>query len=630
MASGTINFTQSHSSGSYIDGKIEWLSTTNPNNISYVNVALYVRKGNTDMTLTIPTDGTWKYTIAFDGTSIVNDGGSVYKAVLEDWVLLYERKQIPVTHNANGTKSIEVTSSITAPTGTSFEGQSISNRTTIKLDTIDRTTKIDSLKCSTAYLDGTITALYTPVASDLVNRRHVYVNKGGVLTLIHSENLGAKSAGVQQKKEFEFTDSELSKIYKLVTDTAKVNIRVVFQTYTSGYGTKVGDDRYLEITLSIPAAIGPTASLVVTRVNTNSWVASKGIYAAGLSGATVALAYTGADWTSIKSYNIVYNGTTYNAAQLNITTLKTAGSIQFTSKVVDSRGRSATATESITVLPYSQPVVSSITLERGTYGTKWTADEDGTDVRVVFKTTLGLVSEGNKYKATFELDDVATTAAGGTVSGLSSATDYTVYFRGIDSEVSHTLKITATDSVGKTGSATITIPTTHITVEYNVSGKGIAFGKTSEHDAFECAFPAEFTNTVKRIKENGTVISLDDTGWIDLGLSANVAERSTAAGHAGKGCKYRVVNGNHVYVAFCCEFTFSGSAVTVNLNSIPSAYRPANHIYAMCATGGRAITRCIVNSSGNVLVDWVQIISSAEQTTSSTVGWVDGYIDYFI
>ena len=30
-------------------------------------------------------------------------------------------------------------------------------------------------------------------------------------------------------------------------------------------------------------------------------------------------------------------------------------------------------------------------------------------------------------------------------------------------------------------------------MEFNRSGQGIAFGKTSEKDAFECAFPAEFT-----------------------------------------------------------------------------------------------------------------------------------------
>ena len=497
MASGTINLGKSRSSGSYIEGKIEWSSTTDiQNNKSFVNVELYVRKGNTDMTLTIPTDGIWTYDITFDGTSIIPDGGGeTYKSVLENWVRLYSWTQYTVIHNANGSKSIDITASIAAPTGTSLAGQGISTRATAKLDTIDRTTKIDSLKCSTAYLDGTITALYTPI-SDLYNRRLVYVNKDGVLTLIRSADLGVKSAGSQQKSDINFDGSELSKIYKLVTDTAKVKIRVVFQTYTSGYSNKVGDEHYLEITLSIPAAIGPTASLEITQKNTNAWVASKGIYAAGLSGATVALFWEGADWTSIKSYNIVYNGTTYNATQLNIQTLKTAGDIQFTAKVVDSRGRSATVAESITVLPYSPPAVTSMVLERGTYDTKWTADEDGEDLRVTFKTTLALADKGNTYRAAFAINGNTITPESGAATGLTSGTSCVVYFRGLDSNVSHTLQLTATDSVGKDGAATITVPTAHVTIEFRANGKGIAFGKTSERDAFECAFPARFSEAV--------------------------------------------------------------------------------------------------------------------------------------
>lgn len=630
MASGTISLGKSKSSGSYIEGKIVWSSTTNPNNLSYVNIALYVRKGNTDMTLTIPTDGTWTYSITVDGKSIVA-GGSKYEYVLEDWVLLYEKKQYSVTHNANGTKTLDVVGTITAPTGTSFEGHTINTRGTAKLDTIDRTTKIDSLKCSTAYLDGTITALYTPVASDLVNRRHVYLNKDGVLTLIRSADLGAKSAGTQQTSTINLSSSELSQIYKLVTDTAKVKLRVSFETYTSGYAARVGDARYLEITLSIPASIAPTAELEITQKNTNAWLASKGVYAAGLSGATAVLSYRGADWTSIESYNIVYNGTTYNATQLNITTLKTSGNIQFTAKVVDSRGRSATATQSISVLPYSPPIIQEITLERGTYDTKWTADEDGADLRVTFKTTLGLVNEGNTYKATFELDGAAIEAAAGAVSGLGSAANCVIYFRGIDSEVSHTLKVIATDSAGKTGAAIITIPTAHITVEYRANGKGIAFGKTSEKDAFECAFPAEFSSTVKRIKDDGTEILLDDTGWIDLGISDSVTTTSSAnAGHYN-GCAYRVVGGNHVYVAFNVRAEYSGSAVTVSGKPIPSEHMPKLQPYSIVTLNGNRVARILVSrSNGHAMIDWIRNVSDDVEPATHIATWIDGYIDYWI
>jgi hypothetical protein len=120
--------------------------------------------------------------------------------------------------------------------------------------------------------------------------------------------------------------------------------------------------------------------------------------------------------------------------------------------------------------------------------------------------------------------------------------------------------------------------------------------------------------------------------WVSLGLSNSVSESESNCGRgsAGTGCFYRVVNDNHVQVAFNCAFTYSGSAITVNLEAIPAEYRPSRNVYAICATGGRAAARILVNSSGNILVDWIQILSSAEATTESAVNWIDGYIDYFV
>lgn len=121
-----------------------------------------------------------------------------------------------------------------------------------------------------------------------------------------------------------------------------------------------------------------------------------------------------------------------------------------------------------------------------------------------------------------------------------------------------------------------------------------------------------------------------DSGWIDLGLSSSVSSDASNCGRNGAGCYYKVVNGNHVYVAFDCAFTFSNSSIQVNANMIPEGYRPARNVYAMCATGGRAIARVFVTSAGMVGIDWIQVLSSAETTTSSTVKWIDGYIDYWV
>ena len=150
---------------------------------------------------------------------------------------------------------------------------------------------------------------------------------------------------------------------------------------------------------------------------------------------------------------------------------------------------------------------------------------------------------------------------------------------------------------------------------------------------------AEEENTVDvaedmTVKVRGDLIvgdrPISDTGWIDLGLSDQVTASSNNVGQNGGGCYYRVINGNHVYVAFNCACTYANSILVVNANPIPAKYCPARNSYALVPTGGRSIIRAIANHSGNIVIDFVQVITATATTTSANVSWIDGYLDYWI
>lgn len=122
-----------------------------------------------------------------------------------------------------------------------------------------------------------------------------------------------------------------------------------------------------------------------------------------------------------------------------------------------------------------------------------------------------------------------------------------------------------------------------------------------------------------------------NTNWSGLSLSSSVSQSNHAIGrHTNGNCWYRVVNENHVYITFNCAFTFSGSVIQVNSNALPAAYRPARTVYAMCPTNDREIARIMVNTEGNILVDYVQSMASSSVTTSYGVTWIDGYIDFWV
>jgi hypothetical protein len=334
----------------------------------------------------------------------------------------------------------------------------------------------------------------------------------------------------------------------------------------------------------------------------------------------------------MSSYSVGGGDYSSDTSKLTVSEISDPGQLTITGKAIDSRGRSGSASKTITVEPYFIPSVSSLEVARGTYAnSKWTADDNGTDVRVVFKTTLALASYSNDYKATFTLDGAEIAPNAGSTTGLKSGSSYTVYFLNIESENSHSLKISTTDALGRVGSATITVATVNVTIEFNGSGKGIAFGKTSEKDAFECAWDAEFSGSLAKVRPDGSLIEIDDTGWISMGTSDNVsATDASDTGRNGQGCYYRVINKNHVYVAFNVAFTFSGSAIVINANTLPSALRPVRKAYAMSLVSGRAFARTGVNTAGNVIIDWVQNINTTDTTQSAETTWIDGYIDYWI
>ena len=630
MAGYTITLPKSSltSSGSYIEGQLRLEQTIDKAALSSsVTAKLYVRKGNDATTLTEPTEGTWSYKLQIGSTAA--DTTNAKLSVLTSWVHI-DTLSVNLNHASDGTLSVRIIASITAPSGTTLAGKTTNYDKTLSIGSIALPTTIDSLTCSTNYVDGVITAKYTPKGASFYNQCKTYVMVSGKENEIYSQNLGQKTTG-QKTHTIQFTAEQLSKIYGLVKTTINATIRVKFLTYSnSAYTILTGTTReYLEIVLTLPTSVAPKASLTIVKNNPNSWIKGKDIYVAGLSGLSATLSATpsaGIDEKDL-TYTITYDGATYNAKTLNVTTLRNSGTI--VAKVTDPRGRYATVTEPINVLSYSAPAIASIQVERGTYKDGWTPSEEGPDVKVVFKTTLSLTSYDNTYSAAFKIDGSSKTPNYGATAGLKTGTDCTVYFLGINGEVSHTLALTATDLAGGAGTANFTIPTIRITIEFNESGNGIAFGKTSEKDAFECGWDAEFSGSVKLIRDDGSEVLLDDTGWIDLGLSTNVSKRDNDLGHAGSGCKYRVINGNHVYVAFACDVPYSNASIVVNANAIPQSYRPKQHIYGLSASGGRTITALYVHYNGQIYINYIQQITATSNTTSLTT-WVDGYIDYFI
>ena len=407
-----------------------------------------------------------------------------------------------ISHNGAGKGSFTVSVNTSIDSGGYGPGTITLSSKTVDLPDIPRASTIDSLTCSTTTLTGVLTYKYTPQNADFYNQCNISLNLNGTLVQIRTIALGKKSAS-QQSGTATLSESELNTIYNRLPTTTEGKMRFTFRTYSdANYSTQVGDASYKEITLFIPDDVVPTGTVSLIPVHTSNWVSSKGIYVAGYSSVKVFCIANGGTGATISQARLRYTagGTTYQPA-IDVTKSTTiaakAGEMQFQLNLWDSRSRSSiTDPQKIAVYSYSQPTITALRVERGTYDAGWTADDDGPDIRVVFKASLSLSAQGNVYDIAFKFNNSNKVPDYGAATGLESDTTYSAYFFDVDGESSYTLKTSATDKLGNVVSATTIIPTIGVTIEFNDSGKGIAFGKTSEKDAFECAWPAEFGGSV--------------------------------------------------------------------------------------------------------------------------------------
>lgn len=621
MASGTIT---GSTGNAYIDAKIEWSSTANNSaNTSSVTAALYYKRNNSGYT----TYGSGTFSITINGTKKTNT--ATLTITESAWVKAVEQT-VTVSHNSDGSKSIGISSTGSIPS-TSLSSTSCSG--TVTLDTIQRASSIDYFACSTNYFNGQITYKYTPKSSSFYNKCSIALNANGELTNFYTALLDKDSAS-QNSKTVTLSETALSIIYNKLPNTTKGTIRATLRTYSdASYTKQIGDAVYKEITLYIPniSATQPTATMTLSPV-TDLASPFNSLYIEGRSKVDANFASgAGKYGASIASYQLSVGGKNYGSPYTS-DYLSTDGSVTIKGIVTDSRGFSRTYTQTITVIHYDKPKILSASGESEVVAVRCDANgnitDSGTYLKIKAKRSYSPVVSGGKQnnfckiRYRYKVEGGSYTSWKEILASNSLGSDEIVTGALLDGTLSaqHTyiVQVQAIDDIGEHSYTTITIPTDRVYMHKAGSIRSLGIGKyVEEENTVDVAddITTKFRGEVQLLGEK----------WVSLGLSSNVAEPESSCGrYANTGCHYRVSGGNHIYVAFNCAFTFIGSAIQVNATPIPEEYRPDRNVYALCATDGRAVARILVNSSGNILVDW-----TSEQTESPTAKWIDGYIDFW-
>jgi hypothetical protein len=281
------------------------------------------------------------------------------------------------------------------------------------------------------------------------------------------------TTGVGTSTSYAIPESWLNAIPNATSGTAKVTVT----TYSGS--TKIGSAVSKNFTITVPSTVVPTISAVSLTEAVSGLAAQFGAYVQNKSKIAVKITAAGALSSTIKTYKTTIQGANFTAASFTSGVLTKSGTSTVTITVTDSRGRTASTTRSITVTAYAAPKITSFQgfrcLANGT------ESYEGTYLNTALNFSISSVGSKNtaSYTVEYKLKTATTWTAltSGSVYALNSNIISASGLFGVDN--SYDIRLSVKDYF-TTVRSTFEIPTAFTLLDFNKSGKGVAFGKVSE------------------------------------------------------------------------------------------------------------------------------------------------------
>lgn len=280
------------------------------------------------------------------------------------------------------------------------------------------------------------------------------------------------------------------------------NVYCEFTLTTNNGNTAIGSTKKT-VLLTIPNSVAPTCSMSLS--DTKGYKDTYGGYIQGQSILHVVINGSGIFGSSISSYSASANGTRYISQTFDTAPLKTAGSNIITVGVKDSRGRSASASSAITVIPYSVPNVVSFSVNR--CNADGTENDRGAYAKVTYQYSVTNLSNKNTFTAFLNYKKT-TDSQWTSVTITPTESIYNVSGSNIipaDDAHSYDISLAVTDSFTSVSQSTA-LSTGYCLYHVRASGKGVTWGGIAEDDGFTIKMPAHFQ---KPVTFGGTMESSD-------------------------------------------------------------------------------------------------------------------------
>lgn len=348
-------------------------------------------------------------------------------------------KTITVSHNADGTKSIALTAEWDCGFDSSYTPRHLSLSETVTLPTIPRASTATT---SGSTLGETLAITIKRASSSFTHK--LYYTCGSVKDQLIAENVGTS---------YSWNAPPVS-LAQQAPNAETVALTLTVKTYNGS--TYVGAWS-TAVKLAVPSTVVPALSVAISDPTGVS--DTYGGYVQLRSKVKVDITASGAQGSTIKSYSIKVGGI-YAATSASGTTdyLPDSGELIVACAVTDSRGRTTTKTQSISVLAYRKPAITAISAAR--CNADGTANRAGTYGKVTFSGAITSLSAKNTaaYAVQYrEVGAVDWTTAGRPAAGNYDPADISAVFAA-DKSKRYEVRVVATDAFESIGSTLRDLP----------------------------------------------------------------------------------------------------------------------------------------------------------------------------
>lgn len=392
---------------------------------------------------------------AFTSPAISSNGGST---------ILLGTVSRTVNHAADGSRNVAIsaTFNINATiSGTKYS--SITASATVTLDTIPRVSSF-SLSASSVVLGNPITISITRQSTSFTHR----------IKYSWGQQSGTIATGVATSQAWTVPLSLANYIPNGTSGTCYITVETMTGTTVIGSQTKT-------FTGTVPTSIVPSITAVtLSDPSGNVPESFDGSFVKGKSTLRIQTAAAGSYGSTIRSYSVTANGTTYSSNDVTTGVLNTSGTLNVVITVTDSRGRTASTTRTITVHDYHTPIISTFDVKR--VNASGEDDDEGDHVMISYETILSVVGGHNGgsmaiyYKASNDVNWLTAVYD----ENIPTAISDSIIVSDISVDSTYDVRIDVADSF-VSSSRSAQVPTAAVTLDFLADGTGMGIGKVAEY-----------------------------------------------------------------------------------------------------------------------------------------------------